>query len=72
MKKSDIRSLLVSKKFVQSVRLQSISGIDYLIVGNNAQAIKSWSWVADQINSLEVMPKVYKGGELTDQELAAK
>lgn len=73
MKKSEVKTLIASKKFVQSVTLKSISGIDYLVVGDNAQAIKSWSWVADQLNNLDVVSKVetFKGGELTDQELAS-
>lgn len=72
MKKSDVLKLISSKKFIQSVFIRPINGIDYLVIDNNAQAVKSWSWVADQLNSLEVVPEVFKGGELTDQELAAK
>jgi hypothetical protein len=69
MKKSDIRLLIASKKFVQSVQLRSINGIDYLVIGDTAQAVKSWQWVADQINSLEVVKK-FEGGKLTDEQLA--
>jgi hypothetical protein len=72
MKKSEVKALLATKKFVKNVQLKTISGIDYLVIGDNAQAIKSWPWVADQVNSLDVIPEVYKGGELTDDELAVK
>jgi hypothetical protein len=72
MKKNEVKALIASKKFVQNVQLKSISGIDYLVVGDNAQAVKSWQWVADQVNTLEVIPEVFKGGELTDEQLAAK
>ena len=72
MKKSDVLKLINSKKFVKSVFIRPINGIDYLVIDNNAQAVKSWSWVADQLNSLDVIPEVFKGGQLTDQELAAK
>ena len=68
----DVRNLINSKKFVDNVSLISIRGIDYLLVGSRAKAISTWNWAYDQVNSLEVVPEVFKGGVLTDEELAAK
>ena len=77
----DVRNLINSKKFVDNVSLISIRGIDYLLVGSRAKAISTWNWAFDQVNALETLPEVQEtivpedaipGGELTDQELAAK
>jgi hypothetical protein len=72
MKKSEVKALINSKKFVQSVFIRPINGIDYLVIDGSAHAVSSWQQVADKINTLDVVPEVFKGGELTDQELAAK
>ena len=53
MKRSDVKILIASKKFVKHVSLKSISGIDYLVIGDTAQAVSSWQRAADQINKLE-------------------
>ena len=68
----DVRNFINSKKFVDNVSLISIQGIDYLLIGSRAKAISTWNWAFDQVNTLEVVPEVFEGGELTDQELAAK
>lgn len=68
----DVKNLIASKKFVQYVALVPINGIDYLQVDGSAKAIKTWNDAYEQINALEVVPEIFKGGELTDEELAAK
>jgi hypothetical protein len=70
MKKSEVKAIIASKKFVQSVFIRPISGIDYLVIGNTAHVVSSWQRVADQLNTLDVVPEVFKGGQLTDEELA--
>jgi hypothetical protein len=69
MKKRDVMTLINSKRFVQSVAIRSINTIDYLVIGDHAQAVSSWQKAWDSVNSLEVV-KEFKGNELTDEQLA--